>query len=355
MPSTKRTNGHRPTGLLHLLDPSLKLAPHPKQDDLSFDLYNALDAVVRLTAEVPEDAFSAKTLGQEREGNAVLINEDGLLLTIGYLVVDARSITIKAYGGEPVSAELVGYNHETGMAIIHALGKLPINPIELGSAENLKEQASVIIAPYGGEHHSISAKVVSRREFAGSWEYMLENAIFTAPIHPNWSGAALISDEGTLCGIGSLWVNDAKQQNKTITADIADEALKDDPNNRPGNMFVPIDLLKPIYDDLISFGMVSGEHRPWLGMYTSEAMDQLFVSGVIPGAPADLAEIEPGDIVMAIDDQEVTNLIDMYRLLWSLGTAGSEITLSLHRDGDDIDVIVKSDSRYSFMEKRRKH
>ena len=144
MPGTKRTNGHRPTGLLHLLDPSLKLAPHPKQEDLSFDLYNALDAVVRLTAEIPEDAFSAKTLGQEREGNAVLINEDGLLLTIGYLVVDARSITIKAYGGEPVSAELVGYNHETGMAIIHALGKLPINPIELGSAENLKEEASVI-------------------------------------------------------------------------------------------------------------------------------------------------------------------------------------------------------------------
>jgi S1-C subfamily serine protease len=355
MLSTKRTNGHRPTGLLHLLDPSLKLAPHPKQEDLSFDLYNALDAVVRLTARVPEDAFSAKTLGQEREGNAVLISEDGLLLTIGYLVVDAQSITIKAYGGQSVSAEVVGYNHETGLAIIHALDKLPIIPIKLGSSANLTERDPVIIAPYGGEHHAISANVVSRRKFAGSWEYMLKNAIFTSPIHPNWSGAALINDEGTLCGIGSLWVNDAEQQNKATTADIADEALKEGPKNSPGNMFVPIDLLKPIYDDLVSFGMVSGKQRPWLGMYTSEAMDQLFISGVIPGAPADLAEIEPGDIVTAINNQKVRNLIEMYSLLWSFGTAGSEITLNLRRDGDYIEIIVKSDSRYNFMEKRKKH
>ena len=355
MPNAKRTNGHRPTGLLHLLDPTLKLAPHPKQEDLSFNLYTALDAVVSLNAEVPDDAFSAKTLGQNREGNAVLISEDGLLLTIGYLVVDARSITIKAYGGQPISAEVVGYSHETGLAIIHALDKLPIIPIKLGISENLNEQDPVIIAPYGGEHHSITAKVVSRRGFAGSWEYMLENAIFTSPIHPNWSGAALINHDGALCGVGSLWVNDAEQQNNETANEITGQALKDIPKNSPGNMFVPVDLLKPIYDDLISFGMVPGKQRPWLGMYTSEAMDLLFVSSVIPGAPADLAEIEPGDIVTAINDHKVTSLIEMYRLLWSLGVAGSEVTLNLRRDGDYIEITVKSDSRYNFMEKRKNH
>ena len=355
MLSEKRTNGHRPTGLLHLLDPSLKLAPHPKQENLSFDLNTTLDSVVGLVAEVPEDAFSAKTLGQQREGNAVLISEDGLLLTIGYLVVDARSITIKAYGSEPVSAEVVGYNHETGLAIIHALDKLPISPIRLGSAKNLNEQDPVIIAPYGGEHHAISGKVVSRREFAGSWEYMLENAIFTSPIHPNWSGAALINQEGALCGIGSLWVNDAEQAEKPKITNITDPSLKEGPMDRPGNMFVPIDLLKPIYDDLVSFGIVSGDQRPWLGMYTSETMDQLVVSGVIPDAPADLAKIEPGDVVIAINDHEVTNLIEMYTLLWSLGSAGSKITLNLRRDDEYIEIIVKSDSRYNFMEKRKKH
>ena len=355
MPDIKRTNGHRPTGLLHLLDPSLKLAPHPKQEDLNFNLYDALDAVVQITAKISDDSFSAKTLGCEREGNAVLINENGLLVTIGYLVVDAHAITIRAHGDKPIPAELIGYNHETGMAIIHALDKLSIKPIDLGSAANLIEDTPVIIAPYGGEHHSINATVASRREFTGSWEYLLENAIFTIPIHPNWSGAALISNEGSLCGIGSLWVNDAEKLDRPITSEVPDPDSRKTLENRPGNMFVPIDLLKPIYDDLVSFGIVSGDQRPWLGMYTSETMDQLVVSGVIPDAPADRAKIEPGDVVIAINDHEVTNLIEMYTLLWSLGSAGSKITLNLRRDDEYIEIIVKSDSRYNFMEKRKKH
>jgi S1-C subfamily serine protease len=355
MTDIKRVNGHRPTGLLHLLDPSLKLAPHPKQEDLDFDLYKSLDAVVRLTSKIPENAFSAQTLGTEREGNAVLISDDGLLLTIGYLVVDAYSITIKAYGGKPVPAELIGYNHETGLAIIQTLEPLSVEPIEIGSAENLEKQASVIIAPYGGEHHSISAHVVSCREFAGSWEYMIDRAIFTAPIHPNWSGAALISDDGKLCGIGSLWVNDAETNPNNVSPEIDDDGENNQPKNSPGNMFVPIDLLKPIYEDLVSIGIASGEQRPWLGIYTAEAMSTLFISGVIPDAPADLATVEPGDLIVGINDNDIGNLPDMYRLLWSLGPAGAEITLNLRRDGEAIDIIVNSGSRYSFMEKRNKH
>jgi S1-C subfamily serine protease len=339
----ERANGHRPTGLLHILDPSLKLASHPRQEDLEFDLFKALDSVVHLTAKVSEDAFSARTLGTEREGNAILINKGGLLLTIGYLVVDARTIAIKAYGGETVSAELVGYNHESGLAIIHALAPLPVKPISIGSAENLTEQSRVIIAPYGGEHHSINARVVSRREFAGSWEYMLDKAIYTSPIHPNWSGAALIDELGMLCGVGSLWVNDAKMNQNSQSNDCS------------GNMFVPIDLLHPIYDDLVSVGIASGKQRPWLGMYTAETMNRLFVSGVIPDGPADLAEVETGDLILSINDHDLTNLPDMYRFLWSLGPAGTEITLNIHRDGEDIDIVVITDSRYRFMDKRKKH
>ncbi|MBT4588745.1 MAG: serine protease [Rhodospirillaceae bacterium] len=355
MAGIERANGHRPTGLLHLLDPTLKLAPHPQPENYDFDLFKSLDSVHRLTSEVPEDAFSAQTLGTEREGNAVLISEEGLLLTIGYLVIDARSITIKSYGGEPVQAELVGYNHESGMAIIHALAPLPVKPIEIGSAENLTKKDPVIIASYGGEHHSIAAEVASRREFAGSWEYMLDNAIFTTPIHPNWSGAALIDNDGKLCGLGSLWVNDAEKARQDMSLESLDKTQKSRQKDSPGNMFVPIDLLKPIYDDLISTGIAGGEQRPWLGMYTAEAMNRLFVSGVIPDAPADLAEVEPGDLIVGINDQDVPNLPAMYRLLWSLGPAGVEITLNLRRDGEDIDIVVTSDSRYSFMERRKNH
>ena len=339
MAGIDKANGHRPSGLLHLLDPSLKLAPHPRQEDVSFDLDNTLSSVMRLSAEVPEDAFSARTLGTDRQGNAVLINEDGLLLTIGYLVVDARTIKLHGKNGQDVKAELVGYNHESGFALIHASSPLDLPVIQTGTAEDLEERESVIIAPYGNVDHSIQAIVVSRREFAGAWEYLLDRAIFTAPIHPNWSGTALIRRDGTLCGIGSLWVNDAEKGKR----------------ESPGNMFVPIDLLTPIYDDLVATGQAKTEDRPWLGLYTAEAVGRLFVSGLIPDGPADLAGVEAGDLIAGLNDDTVTNMADMYRRLWALGQAGVEVILNLRRDGEDIDALVKSNSRYSFMEQRRSH
>jgi len=339
MTGIERANGHRPSGLLHLLDPSLKLAPHPRQEDVSFDLDTTLSSVLRLHSEVPETAFSARSLGTERHGNATLINAEGYCITIGYLVVDARSITLSARGGKQVEAELVGYNHESGFAIIKTVGKVDVPVAKLGTAEDLNEKEAVIIAPYGGVQHSIAATVVSRRVFAGSWEYMVDRAIFTTPIHPNWSGAALFRKDGTLCGVGSLWVNDAEAGRR----------------ESPGNMFVPIDLLSPIYDDLISVGRAKTPPRPWLGIYTAEAMGRLFVSGIIPEGPAEQAGVEPGDLVAGINDRTVTSLAEMYRTLWSLGEAGMDIVLNLRRDGEDVDVTVHSESRYRFMERRRRH
>ncbi len=339
MAGPERINGHRPSGLLHILDPSLKLAPHPTQEEVDFDLNKGLSSIVRVSSEVPEDAFSARTLGTERQGNAVILDDEGILLTIGYLVVDAHTITVHAKGGQDVRAELVGYNHESGFALLHALSPLDVPATSIGTADGLEEGEPVIIAPYGGSDHAISAAVVSRREFAGSWEYMLDSAIFTTPIHPNWSGAALLLTDGSLCGVGSLWINDAEEGK----------------NESPGNMFVPIDLLPPIYEHMVSTGLAQGPHRPWLGMYTAEAMNRLFVSGVIPDAPADLAGVEAGDLVYGIDDETTKSLAGLYHKLWSAGDAGTKIVLNLRRDGEDIDVTVETDSRYSFLEKRANH
>ena len=339
MAGSKRVNGHRPSGLLHALDPSLKLAPHPTQEDVGFDLDAGLSSIVRLSSEVLEDAFSARSLGTERQGNAILLDDEGILLTIGYLVVDAHTITLHAKGGKDVRAELVGYNHESGFALLHALGPLDVPAVSVGTADGLEEDEPVIIAPYGGSDHAISAVVVSRREFAGSWEYMLDSAIFTAPIHPNWSGAALLRTDGSLCGVGSLWVNDAEEGK----------------NESPGNLFVPIDLLPPIYEHMVSTGLAQGPHRPWLGMYTAQAMNRLFVSGIIPDAPADLSGVEAGDLVYGINDETTTSLAGFYRKLWSTGDAGTKIVLNLRRDGEDIDVTVETNSRYSFLEKRANH
>ena len=339
MSEIDKVNGHRPSGLLHLLDPSIKLGPHPQQDEVDFDLDIGLSSIVHLSSTVPEEAFSARTLGTEREGNAILLGNDNILVTIGYLVVDAQTITLKARGEEKVQAELLGYNHESGLALIQTLSELNIPPIKQGTANNLEENEQVIITPYGGIDHSISASVISRREFAGSWEYLLDRAIFTTPIHPNWSGAALIRRDGTLCGVGSLWVNDAEEGQ----------------SNSPGNMFVPIDLLQPIYNDMVSTGLAQGPNRPWLGMYTAESMNRLFVSGIIPNAPADIAGIQIGDLITGLEGERTRSLPDMYRKLWSLGNAGVTLIINLHRDGEDMDIKVKSDSRYNMISKRRNH
>lgn len=338
MTGIERANGHRPSGLLHLLDPTLKLAPHPRPEEVNFDLEDTLSSVLRLNSEVPETAFSARSLGTERHGNAVLIGDEGYCVTIGYLVVDASSITLYSHGRE-TEAELVGYNHESGLAIIRMRSKLDAPTLKLGTADDLNEKEPVIVAPYGGVQHSIAATVVSRRTFAGSWEYMVDRAIFTAPIHPNWSGAALIRRDGTLVGIGSLWVNDAESGRR----------------ESPGNMFVPIDLLKPIYTDLITQGRAQAPHRPWLGVYTAEAMGRLFVSGLIPEGPAEQAGVEAGDLVAGINDKPVSTLAEMYKTLWSLGEAGMNIVMNLRRDGETVDITVKSDSRYRFMDRRRRH
>lgn len=339
MATIRRANGHRPSGLLHLLDPALRLAPHPTQEDLPFDLASALSSVLRLTAKVPDDARSARTLGTDRQGNAVMIGDDGLALTIGYLVMDADSITLTAAGGVAARADLVGYNHESGLALVRALDPVDAPVLEIGDSTSLKEGESIIIAPCGDAQHAISGAIVSLREFAGSWEYLLDQAIFTTPIHPNWSGAALINGAGKLVGIGSLWVNDAESGRP----------------DSPGNMFVPVDLLKPIFDDLMKTGLARNEPRAWLGMYTAEAMGRLFISGVSPDGPAEEAGIEPGDLVIGVGGQSVATLSEMYRAVWSQGGAGTDIVLDIRRDGESLTITVESGNRYDFVNRPRNH
>ena len=339
MAGTERVNGHRPSGLSNILEPNMSSTNKPRREDFSFDLDTTLASVVKITSNIPEDAFSAKTLGTSREGSAISINDSGILLTIGYLVVDSDSIFLHLKNGHTIEATLIAYHHESGLALIQALSKIDMPFIPQDNKDNLKKGDSVVIAASGGIDKSISGTVVDRRQFAGSWEYMIDNAIFTKPFHPEWSGAALINEGGYLSGVGSLWINDA-------------EKVDDD---SPGNMFVPIDLLTPIYEDLLAHGQAKKPHRPWLGIYVAENMENLFVSGVTLKGPASIAGINPGDIVTAVNGQQIDSLPRLYKLLWSQGNAGIKLILTIIREGTEIDINVKSESRYNFISKRHNH
>ncbi len=311
-------------------------ALRPQARGLAFDLDQALASLVILQARVPEDAFTARTLGSERWGNGIVIGTNGLVLTIGYLITEADEVTLIANDGRRVPAHVLGYDPVTGFGLVHALEPLNLPALPLGDSRRLQADDPIILAGGGGIAHAIAGRVIARQPFTGHWEYKLDEAIFTGPGHPHWSGAALIGPTGALMGVGSL-------QMQQETAD-----------GRPSiiNMSVPIELLPPILDDL-SRGRQVHPPRPWLGVLSHDAGANVVVSDVTEGGPADRAEVRPGDIILAVAGQPVASLADFYTKLWALGPAGVTAPLRLKREGDIFDVEIRTVDRASRLKKRR--
>ena len=310
----------------------------PRQDELRFDLDSVLDAVVQLRSEIPDDAFTASILGTERAGNGIVIRDDGLVLTIGYLITEARSIWLTTNGGTAVAGYPLAYDQATGFGLVQPLGRLGVSALSRGSASSCAIGDDVVVIGSGGRPHALKAKITSKREFAGYWEYVLDEAVFTAPAHPQWGGAAIVGMDGRLLGIGSLLVEEAHQGKQA-----------------QGNMAVPIDLLEPILDDLLKFGRPNRAPRPWLGMYAAEAGGQIVVGGLAEAGPAHRAGIRQGDMVLEVAGQRVSSLADMFRRVWRLGAAGTEIPLTLAREGSLLSVDLQSVDRNDFLKKPQLH
>ena len=340
MTGVDRANGHKPAGISPLFHPALADAPRPDPAKLNYNLNRTLSAVVPLQARAPENAFSASYLGTEREGNAVLISEDGLLLTIGYLINECDLITVGTRIGGVAEAHTIAYDYETGLGLIRTTADLGVTPMELGHSSVVRDGDTLTVGAHGGAAQAIAAKISSVREFAGYWEYLISGAIFTEPAHPIWSGAALIDHEGKLVGIGSLFVQDATEENA---------------DKQPGNMFVPVDLLKPIFETLIEKGRTDHPPRPWLGIYTVETMGHLLITSVSERGPAVKAGVVPGDVVLAVNGEEVKDLASLYRKLWGSGEAGVPVDLALLRDQKMIEVSVMTVDRARIMRRPSTH
>jgi len=294
---------------------------------------DVLSGVVRLSADIPPQARTARALGTRREGSGVVIDDEGLVLTIGYLILEAMAVTVHDAAGVPVGADVVAYDHQSGFGLVRAKRSLEVPPIRLGDSHPVRERARVLVVPHGGPQAVQPAFVASRRQFTGYWEYLLEDAIFTVPPHPNWSGAALLGDDGKLLGIGSLIVRDALPGEVTLA----------------GNMFVPIDLLKPILADLLSEGHRPGPSRPWLGMFSTDVPGGALVTSVAPGGPAQQAGIAPGDVVVGVSGEAVRDLAGLYRKVWESGAAGVEVPLTVRRGAEALDVVVTSGDRSDYL------
>jgi serine protease Do len=286
-----------------------------------------VSAVVRIKAHINPEGRTVENLGREREGSGIVIDNDGLVLTIGYLMVQAYAAEVIDVRGRALPANIVGYDHDTGFGLLRSIEPLKLRPMPLGKSADVKEHDPVLVASFGGIGMVGAAYVVGKREFAGSWEYLLDEA------HPAWSGAALISSEGKLVGVGSLIVGDAAGGT----------------DKTPGNMFVPIDRLPPILGDLIADGRAPGPGRPWLGINAEELRGRLLVARVSQAGPADKAGIRHGDVIVAVGGEQPSSLADFYRKVWSLGPAGTEIPIDVLRDNAMRRLTVKSINRLDHL------
>jgi S1-C subfamily serine protease len=291
-----------------------------------------LRSVVALRSSIPEDAFTAGTLGNLREGSGVVIRENGLVLTIGYLITEAEEVWLTRHDGRVIPGHALAYDQEPGFGLVQALGALDLPALEFGDAAEAKIGDDVVLADGTGSY--VEADIVARQEFAGYWEYLLDDAIFTAPAHPSWGGAALVGSDGRLIGIGSLRLQMSRG------GEVADI-----------NMTVPIDLLPPILDDLVSRGRVDKPPRPWLGAFSAESNGEVIVMSVSEGSPAARAGLRQGDIISDVRDAGVEGLGDFYRKLWASGPAGAEVPMRIVRDGRETWLRVKTADRSSFLKK----
>ncbi len=304
----------------------------PDPENCAFDVELALSSVVFIQTKIPDNAYTVQALGTERAGHGVVINDTGMVLTIGYLIIEAETIWIIDNTGQALSGHVVGYDQGTGFGLVQALGNLNAPALPMGSARNVHVGDPLILAGHGGLANALNVIVAEKREFAGYWEYLLDEALFTEPPHPSWGGGALIDTQGQLCGIGSLFV----QRNP------------DELGSFDGNMVVPIDIINPIMDDMMRFGRSQRPPRPWIGALSTEVKDRVIVVSTWDGGPAANAGLQAGDLVIGVAGEPVASLAQFYRRMWSLGYAGVEVPLDIVRAGRVSAVSIQSVDRDAF-------
>jgi S1-C subfamily serine protease len=287
-------------------------------------------AVVGVVADIDPTSRTAGVLGTHREGNGVVIDRDGRVLTIGYLILEASDVRVVRYDGQDFPARVLGYDADSGLGLVQVQGALELEPLALGESAGLSVQDPVLMLTRQGLEGAATATVVSRRTFAGYWEYLLENAIYTAPPQGDYAGAALLDRDLRLVGIGSLFVQNAAAESVAL----------------PGNLFVPIDRLKPVLRDLVETGRPRAHPRPWLGLNVAEQFGRVIVTRVTSHGPASEAGLQPGDLILEVSGHKVEGIADFYRQLWASGDAGVVVKLRLLQRNDLVRIAVSSRDRY---------
>lgn len=315
--------------------------PHslrPNPEKLLFNLDSAINSVVKVRTSIPAAAFTADVLGTERIGSGVLINNSGLILTVGYLVTEAETVWLTTNLNQSIPGHVVAYDQSSGLGLVQALGSLDIDASELDSSDLVTVNDDIFFISYGGIEHSLCSKISRIDEFAGYWEYLLEAAIYTSPPHPQWGGAAVFNKKGHIIGIGSLFLQEIFEG-----------------QNLQGNLAIPTSILKSTMGDMLEFGRSSAPARPWLGMYAVESEKTLTVNSLARYGPAELAGVLQGDKVVGVGKESVSTLANFFRSVWTLGAAGVSVPININRNGNQLQLVINSIDRNDFLLKPQTH
>lgn len=315
--------------------------PHslrPNPEKLLFNLDSAINSVVKVRTSIPAAAFTADVLGTERIGSGVLINNSGLILTVGYLVTEAETVWLTTNLNQSIPGHVVAYDQSSGLGLVQALGSLDIDASELDQSDLVTVNDDIFFISYGGIEHSLCSKISRIDEFAGYWEYLLEAAIYTSPPHPQWGGAAVFNKKGHIIGIGSLFLQEIFEG-----------------QNLQGNLAIPTSILKSTMGDMLEFGRSSAPARPWLGMYAVESEKTLTVNSLARYGPAELAGVLQGDKVVGVGEESVSTLANFFRSVWTLGAAGVSVPININRNGNQLQLVINSIDRNDFLLKPQTH
>jgi len=306
--------------------------PASAQEAQAPDVAAMIQSVVGVRAIIPSNARSAESLGTERQGSGIVIDSGGLIVTTGYLVMEASSVEVRTADGKVYPADIIAYDQASGFGLLRGQYGFKAKPMRLGRSADVKVGDPLLALSHGGPEAVRATLLVSKREFAGYWEYLLDEALFTSPAIMDFGGAALVTPKGELIGVGSLFVHDAAP-----------------PLASPGNMFIPVDVLRPILGDLIALGRTATPPRPWLGLTTNQEGDRLVIQKVAPESPAANAGLRSNDTIVGVAGQPVSRLADLYRKIWALGDAGVRVPLDIRR-GDQVESVpVISIDRYRHL------
>ncbi|MCG8332934.1 MAG: S1C family serine protease [Proteobacteria bacterium] len=292
-----------------------------------------IHSIVKIKSYISSEARTAQSLGTEREGSGIIIDKTGHILTVGYLILEAETVEVTSSDGTTRPAMIIGYDYDTGFGLIRAKNASDAIPMNLGKSSKIRQNDVVLVAVFQDYEPAKGAFVISRQDYAGYWEYLLEDAIFVSPPMNQFGGAALISKDGALVGVGSLFTQLSVKGFGTVSC----------------NVFIPIDRLMPILTDLKQNGRSRAKPKPWLGMYANEVQGHVIVYRTAKGGPAEKAGLQPNDIILNVGKTRIEGLADFYRKLWATGSAGVNVNLTILRKTKVQTLKVKTDDRTRFF------